>query len=222
VESSDFYVEPFLKEKPQKQLPQTQNQIPPLQKNKVIAPVPQRKPTTTVQTKKPPVKKTIPVTKPANNTVTTRKRTEEIKANDKTTQQEIKIVPKIIPAPVQTRARQNEMVKTITVHSNEITIKLYDNGEIDGDSISVYVDDKVVVSNKGLTNSPIILTVKFDESIPEHTVIMVAENMGRIPPNTSLMVINDGDKRYQVNITSTEQKNAMVRFRFEKQSTDHS
>jgi hypothetical protein len=45
---------------------------------------------------------------------------------------------------------------------------------------------------------------------------MVAENMGRIPPNTSLMIVQDGDKRYQVSITSTEQKNAMVRFRYQK------
>jgi hypothetical protein len=55
-----------------------------------------------------------------------------------------------------------------------------------------------------------------DASSPEHTLIMVAENMGRIPPNTSLMIVQDGNKRYQVSITSTEQKNAMVRFRYEE------
>jgi hypothetical protein len=48
----------------------------------------------------------------------------------------------------------------------------------------------------------------------EHVLIMVAENMGRIPPNTSLMIVNDGDKRYEVRVTSTEQKNAMIRFRY--------
>jgi hypothetical protein len=55
-----------------------------------------------------------------------------------------------------------------------------------------------------------------DESNPEHTLVMVAENFGRIPPNTSLMVVQDGDNRHQVSITSTEQKNAMVRFRYQK------
>jgi len=50
----------------------------------------------------------------------------------------------------------------------------------------------------------------------EHEVVMVAENLGRIPPNTSLMIIDAGDKRYQVQITSTEQKNAMVRFKYLK------
>jgi hypothetical protein len=57
-----------------------------------------------------------------------------------------------------------------------------------------------------------------DEANPEHTLVMVAENLGRIPPNTSLMIVQDGDRRYQASITSTEQKNAMVRFRYQKSS----
>jgi hypothetical protein len=54
------------------------------------------------------------------------------------------------------------------------------------------------------------------EDNSEHVLVMVAENLGKIPPNTSLMIVNDGDKRYEVRITSTEQKNAMVRFRYQK------
>jgi hypothetical protein len=30
------------------------------------------------------------------------------------------------------------------------------------------------------------------------------------------MIVQDGDRRYQVRITSTEQKNAMVRFKLEE------
>ena len=55
-----------------------------------------------------------------------------------------------------------------------------------------------------------------DESNPDHELIMVAENMGRIPPNTSLMIVTAGDQRFEVRITSTEQKNAMVRFKYVK------
>ena len=95
-------------------------------------------------------------------------------------------------------------------------MRLYDNGEIDGDTISVYLDGIPLVSNKGLSTSPITLQLEMDEDNAEHVLIMVAENLGRIPPNTSLMLVHDGDKRYQVSITSTEQKNAMVRFRYQK------
>ena len=46
-------------------------------------------------------------------------------------------------------------------------------------------------------------------------LILVAENMGEIPPNTSLMIINAGSKQYEVRITSTEQKNAVVVFKYQ-------
>ena len=47
-------------------------------------------------------------------------------------------------------------------------------------------------------------------------MIMVGENLGSIPPNTALMIVNDGEKRYQVYLTSDNKKNAMVRFIYEK------
>jgi hypothetical protein len=127
-----------------------------------------------------------------------------------------KLVNKKVITPDVLRTRENALAKTISVNTNEVSIKLYDNGEIDGDSISVFVDNKLMLSHKGLSTVPITLTLKFDAGEDEHEVVMVAENLGRIPPNTSLMIINTGDKRYQVQITSTEQKNAMVRFKYEK------
>jgi len=39
---------------------------------------------------------------------------------------------------------------------------------------------------------------------------MVANNLGSIPPNTSLMVVTTTDKRYEVFISSSEKKNAKV------------
>ena len=45
---------------------------------------------------------------------------------------------------------------------------------------------------------------------------VVAENLGDIPSNTSLMVVKAGDKRYEVRIVSTEQKNAVVVFKYQK------
>ena len=97
-----------------------------------------------------------------------------------------------------------------------VTVKLYDNGEIDGDTISVYLDKKIVLSSKGLTASPLIVKFKIDEENSEHELVMVAENLGRIPPNTSLMTVEAGEQRFDVRITSTEQKNAVVRFKYQK------
>ena len=50
----------------------------------------------------------------------------------------------------------------------------------------------------------------------DYELMMYAENLGRIPPNTSLMIVTAGKKRYEMRISSNEQKNAVVRFRYAK------
>lgn len=114
--------------------------------------------------------------------------------------------------PATLTKRKAELVKEIFVDTGTIQIDFYDNGTIDGDTISVYTNGMPVVSNKRLTTKPISMTVKIDLRRPEQEVIMVGENMGEIPPNTALMIINAGEKRYQLYLSSDEQKNAMVRF----------
>ncbi len=123
-------------------------------------------------------------------------------------------VIKKIPKPEILRKRDNELVKTITTNVKEFTIDLYDNGEIDGDRISVYHNNELIVSNKTLTDKPISFTIKADENAPIHEFVMVAENLGTIPPNTALMIITAGGKRYELFVTSTEQKNAVVRVEY--------
>ncbi len=123
--------------------------------------------------------------------------------------------PKLKLPPSLTK-RKAELVKEIKVDTGTIKIDFYDNGQIDGDTISVYVNNMPAVSNQRLTTKPISLKVKIDLKRTEQEVIMVGENLGSIPPNTALMIINTGEKRYQLYLTSDEQKNAMMRFIYEK------
>ena len=111
--------------------------------------------------------------------------------------------------------RKAELVKEIRVDTGNIKIDFYDNGQIDGDTISVYVNNMPAVSNRHLSAKPVSINVRIDLKRPEQEVIMVGENLGTIPPNTALMIINAGEKRYQLYLTSDEQKNAMVRFIYE-------
>jgi len=111
--------------------------------------------------------------------------------------------------------RTAELVKEIRVDTGVIKIDFYDNGQVDGDTISVYVNGMSVASNKYLSAKPVSVNIKIDKQRPEQEVIMVGENLGTIPPNTALMIINAGEKRYQLYLTSDEKKNAMVRFIYE-------
>jgi hypothetical protein len=125
--------------------------------------------------------------------------------------------PEPILPPTLTK-RKAELVKEIRVDTGNIKIDFYDNGQIDGDTISVYVNNMPAVSHKHLSAKPVSINVKIDLLRTEQEVIMVGENLGTIPPNTALMIINAGDKRYQLYLTSDESKNAMVRFIYEKPS----
>ena len=112
--------------------------------------------------------------------------------------------------------RKAELVKEIKVDTGNVQIDFYDNGQIDGDTISVYVNNMPVVSRKMLKAQPVSISVRVDLKRPEQEIIMVGENLGSIPPNTALMIIKAGDKRYQLYLTADEKKNAMVRFIYEK------
>ena len=112
-------------------------------------------------------------------------------------------------------SRVNELVKTITTSAKDVYVKIYDNGTIDNDTVSVYIDNKLVISKQRLTEKAITVKLNLDENVSFHELVMVAENLGEIPPNTSLMVVNAGDQQYEVRITSTEQKNAVIHFRKE-------
>jgi hypothetical protein len=96
------------------------------------------------------------------------------------------------------------------VPAGEIKIDLYDNAEIDGDTVSVYHNNKLIISAAALSDKPVSFRIKVDAQQPHHELIMVADNLGSIPPNTSLMIITANGKRSEVFISSTEQKNAKL------------
>jgi hypothetical protein len=118
-------------------------------------------------------------------------------------------------------SRSNELVRTITVNSNEVTLSIYDDGVIDHDTVSVFVDKMKVIDHRMLTDKAIVVKLHLDESKSYHEVVMVADNEGDIPPNTSLMFVKAGDQQYEVRISSNEQKNAVVVFKYSKNNNVH-
>ena len=108
--------------------------------------------------------------------------------------------------------RRADIVKTIGIENPTFRLDFYDNGEIDGDSISVFFNGKVVLSNQMLTDKPISLTLSLDPDVKENVVTMYAENLGTIPPNTAVMIVTDGAHRYEVRMESDLKKSGSVIF----------
>lgn len=112
--------------------------------------------------------------------------------------------------------RTNTVEKSIDIENETVTVDFYDNGEVDGDSISVFFNGQLVISHLMLSEKPASITLQLDLSKPYNELIMYAENLGTIPPNTALMVVKDGDNRYDVHITSDTEKNGTIYFHYKK------
>jgi hypothetical protein len=143
-----------------------------------------------------------------------------IKPKADTTSKTISVVnqnQKLIPAtPLVLKTRENALFRKIETEASEIKIEVYDNGEIDGDTVSIYHNNLLIKSHVRLSHRPIPINVNVNASEPHHELIMVAENLGAIPPNTSVMIITTASNRYEVFISSNEQKNAKVVFDLKK------
>ena len=126
----------------------------------------------------------------------------------------VKTVELIAPAKeVILEKRNNELVKEITVDHDSISVTLYDNGIIDGDSITLIYNDKILTTHQLLTEKPLTFFIKIAPGNSRNELVMYAENLGSIPPNTALMIIYDGTKRYELNINSTKNSNGSVSFK---------
>ncbi len=114
--------------------------------------------------------------------------------------------------------RENKLVKQVIVNSPSISIDLYDNGTIDNDTIMIFDNKVLLLENKRLSYKATHFDVSFNKDNNRHEIIIVAHNLGTVPPNTALMVVKDGTSRQEIYITSTLNVNAMIIFELKKPS----
>lgn len=126
-----------------------------------------------------------------------------------------------MPVPEVLQKRENVLAKTFIVDSQDVKIEFYDNGQIDGDTISVYHNNYKIIDNRMLTYSPITMQVHIEKDNPFYEFIVVAENLGTVPPNTALVIISSGSKHYELNIASDEERNAKIILQYQKPPSQH-
>lgn len=112
--------------------------------------------------------------------------------------------------------RENIVISEIEVDSDSLQVDVYDNGEIDGDMISLFYNKQLILSNQKLTHKSIKIKIELDSTITSNEISMFAENLGLIPPNTALMIVNDGKNKHEIRLTSSLEKNATIRIRRRK------
>ena len=112
--------------------------------------------------------------------------------------------------------RKSEFTQEVNYQSDSLVLSLYDNGEIDGDTVSVFLNGEVIMAKQGLKASAIKKTIYISPDSEDFSLVLFAENLGKYPPNTGLLVVRDGDEVYNLRFSSDFQKNSGIVFRRKK------
>ncbi|MBX9785667.1 MAG: hypothetical protein K2X48_20475 [Chitinophagaceae bacterium] len=136
-------------------------------------------------------------------------KTEPLPAPKKETTPVIKNPPAIQEKFVQ---RKKILTTELPLEGDTVEIHFYDNAEIDGDSISLFMNNRLVFEHVRLSDKPYIVKFSVKDLSETNELVMVAENLGSIPPNTSYMIAYINNQRYTANLESTEGSSAMIRF----------
>lgn len=124
----------------------------------------------------------------------------------------INSIPAYTAPEIKLEKREKDFVKNIDVENDSISISLYDNGIIDGDSITLVYNNEIILAHQLLSSKPLTLYLKVDPNRSSNELLMYADNLGSIPPNTALMIIKDGNKRHEVNVSSNKTTNGVISF----------
>jgi|GEM_PF-1488117 len=107
-------------------------------------------------------------------------------------------------------SRHSIVAKTINTIADSVTIILYDDGEIDGDIVTVFDNGKIIVNQLSLTKQPYKIMLALPANNAKHVIELMAENEGSIPPNTAYMLVLAGNERVEVKASSDKRSNAAI------------
>lgn len=121
-----------------------------------------------------------------------------------------------IPAPIKINnqkkieQRDIELLNTFRFKEDSVMIKIYDNGVIDGDVISLIINGEVVFDKIKLTAAPLTYALKAS-SASQFQIEFYADTLGEIPPNTGLITISSASKTSEVLFSSDLKKSAAIK-----------
>lgn len=189
--------------------------------NAVQKDLPAKKQEVITKPSEPPASKQEPVVinKPTAKPVTEIKKEEPpVAIIPETEKPKAPVVEKkpVVAGAALVNQRKTAPPQEVNFRSDSLQLALYDNGEIDGDTVSVLLNGEILLTKQGLKASAIKKTIYIAPGTNEVVLVLYAENLGKYAPNTGLLVVYDGEERYQVRFSADLQQNASVIFRRKK------
>jgi hypothetical protein len=87
-------------------------------------------------------------------------------------------------------AREQDTLSALRCKRERITLRLWDDAEVDGDTVSVLLNGRPVLVAHKLTHDPVKL--RLDMRYGQNEVEVIAHNEGRISPNTARGIVRRG------------------------------
>ena len=123
------------------------------------------------------------------------------------------VAPSIVQGAAEIDKRVTKSDQSFYFETDSLLLTLYDNGEVDGDTVTVLMNGNIIFSKVGLTTKANSKTIYIASDMDSVKLVMYAESLGEIPPNTGLMVVTDGEKRYDVRFSADLKTNSAIVFR---------
>ena len=104
------------------------------------------------------------------------------------------------------------IINTLEFLEDSVHVEIYDNGVVDGDEITLYVNKGVLFRNKILSDKPL----QFDldgKMFSTYDLQFFANSLGSMPPNTGLIIISTATDRKEVVFASDFSKTSSLRIK---------
>ena len=99
--------------------------------------------------------------------------------------------------------------ETITVRNNKIVLEIWDANKVDGDVISLKMNDKLLLEEFEVKKERKEIKVELDRN--SNLIILYSVNEGSIPPNTAAVNIKYDDKTLRMVLNSDTRKSEAIR-----------
>jgi hypothetical protein len=112
--------------------------------------------------------------------------------------------------------RSTDTLSVIYIQEKELMVKVLDNGIVDGDTVSILHNGKLIAESLSVSTKPFEFRIKIEKEDELQEIILVAHNLGSIAPNTALILIQTASKEYRLTASTDLKKNAMIIFKFQE------
>ncbi len=111
--------------------------------------------------------------------------------------------------PISVQKRKVSDKKEFTTNSRYVVLEIWDNAQIDGDTISLNFNGKWVLENYGLVRGKKQVFLKLEDG-KSNELIFYAKNLGEIAPNTTAITLIDKMDKKEFEINSNLDENGKI------------